>query len=277
MQVLLAVIDDLWQFAYSAVFGMRHVLRNDLERERQATLPLVVPESTARLPLIIPTTTNHHTDFRSGEQYFIGESAVYLYSDPVIAFDTAQQKLSYGQVVFVKKLGGRWAEVVVDKQSGWLLKDVLRERREDIHPQFVTGESYDAHHLETIKLRACIEDEFSGAEAGLPLLPAEYVTYKLSVQKRHIEWDHTGPRLPGTWQKRLRGFLGIHMSISPSTHTVMEYIVDDIGHLAFVEAVFPDRSIKLSEVGEQEDGVYSERTLSPEEYRELAPVFIEIQ
>lgn len=276
MDVLLAVIDDLWQFAHSALFGHRAVTTLDREREHQPSLPLL------GAPLGTLALANHEVDevassrFRTGEQYFIGEVGAEIYSDPVVAFDTIVGTVTYGQSVLLKKLGGRWAEVVVGARSGWVLRDVLRERREDIHPQLHIDECYDAHHPETIKLRACIDDEFSGARAGVPLSAAEYVTYKLQQQKRTIIWQEDGPRIAGTWQRRLRGQLGIHIAIMPSTHSIMEYIIDDLGYLAYVEAVFPDKSIKVSQIGAIEEGQYTERMLTKEEYRELTPVFIEV-
>jgi len=275
MQTLLAVIDDLWHFAYQGLFGVRSVTQLDREREVQGLLPLTPPADSADATATPISAHDHHV-FRTGGQYFIGELETYLYSDPVIAFDTALTKISYGQSVLVKKLGGRWAEVLFGEQPGWVLKDVLRERREDIHPQLMLDQVYGPGNPETIKLRACIDDEFGGARANLPLAPAEFVTYKLQQAKRSIVWPADGPRVSGSWQKRLRGQVGIHISIVPATGSVMEYIVEDFGYLGFVEAVFPDSSIKVLQVGIPEDGQYSERVMTKEEYRELRPVFIEV-
>ena len=272
MQVLMAVIDDLWQFAFTGLFGARIPTRLDREREVQAVLPLPPAHRVSE----IPAHAHQTASFRTGEQYFIGEIGTYLYSDPVIAFDTARREISYGHSVLVKKLGGRWAEVVYEGTSGWILKDVLRERREDIHPQLHAEVYYDAANSETVKLRACINDEFGGARADLPLTAAEYVAYKLFLAKRQIDWPSDGPRVAGSWQKRLRGLPGIHISILPSTGSVMEYVIDDVGYLAFVEAVFPDSSIKITEVGATEEGQFTERIMNKEEFREYRPVFIEV-
>lgn len=271
MQTLLAVIDDLWHFAYEHLFGLRPSV--SVSQQLQARLPLTpaVIEQTLFTPSYATTE-----DLRRGAQYFIGEEQVYLYSDPVIGFDTALRTIPYGQTVMLQKVGGRWAEVIHQGNEGWVLKDVLRERREDIHPQLHPGAYYQADNSETIKLRACIGDSFGGARAGLPLSGAEYVTYKLNQAKRSIYWPPDGPRIPGTWQRKLRGHSGIHQSIEPQTGTIMEYIEDDVGFLSFVDAVFPDKSIKVSEVGVAEEGVYTERTLSQSEYRELRPVFIAV-
>jgi surface antigen len=66
------------------------------------------------------------------------------------------------------------------------------------------------------------------------------------------------------------------MGIIPKTDAVMEYIVDDIGHLAYVEAVSSDESIKISSVGMFDEGMFSEIVMQRTEWIELRPVFIEI-
>jgi len=84
-------------------------------------------------------------------------------------------------------------------------------------------------------------------------------------------------RIPGTWQRKLKGGIGVHIGIAPKTESIMEYIVDDVGHLAFVEAVFPDGSMNITEIGKYNDSTYTEDTLQSEQWKELSPVFLEIE
>jgi surface antigen len=57
----------------------------------------------------------------------------------------------------------------------------------------------------------------------------------------------------------------------------MEYMVtEDSGHLAYVESVFPDETLKLSEVGYPDSGIYNERVLTREEWKELKSIFIQV-
>ena len=44
--------------------------------------------------------------------------------------------------------------------------------------------------------------------------------------------------------------------------------------MAYVEAVFPDGTIQVSESDWPEDGIYSERTIVQEEWQKLSPTFI---
>lgn len=64
---------------------------------------------------------------------------------------------------------------------------------------------------------------------------------------------------------------------------VIEYVLsgDDIhehkrAHLAYVEKVFPDETIQISEADWPDRGIYNERVLVENEWRALTAVFITI-
>jgi hypothetical protein len=176
----------------------------------------------------------------------------------------------------VRKLGGRWAEVTALGVEGWVLKDSLREDVDVVFPHLILGTVYEAENPETIKLRKYIGDMFSGHLSLLPLFDTEFVTYRLSHRGQHIPWSHERPRIAGTWQKLLRGKSGVYIGIAPRAGSVMEYLQEDIGHVCFVEAVYPDMSIKISSVGIHREGEYTETVLSHDEWKELRPVFINL-
>jgi hypothetical protein len=215
--------------------------------------------------------------FIQGARYFVGVTDAFLYVDPTVAFDTATASLAYGELVHVIKLGGRWAHVQVTEREGWILKDALCEKASDVFPELQEETVYDQGHTETSKLRLCIDDQFGGERAQSVLTDVEYVTYMLKGKGRHVVWSSLRPRIAGTWQKKLRGTEGIHISIVPKTDTVMEYVVDDVGHLCYVEVVSPDESIKISSVGMFEEGKYTSIAIPKAEWIELHPVFIEVQ
>jgi len=281
MRILLAVIDDLFSFARTALFGVffikphekEYVLASFLETAPQLQLPTMGVQSLRQHVRIFETS---ESNFIHGEQYFIGERGTYLYVDPVVSFDTASLKLACGELVHVLKLGGRWAHVSVGHVEGWVFKDTLREQAKDVFPVFAEGIVYDSQNEETKKLRSCIEDMFGGDAASLVLTDAEYVTYKLQQKGRSITWPTERPRTAGTWQKILRGQPSIHMSITPKTESVIEYSIDDVGHLCFIEAVFPDESIKISSISMYQEGMYADAMLLKDAWKELRPVFIEI-
>lgn len=281
MQIFLAVVDDLFQFARTELFGMLPLRLDEgyfklrTYPHTQADLSLITaPASSVKSSqesyAVIPAT------FLQGGQYFVGARDTFLYVDPVVSFDMAIRELTYGELIHVIKLGGRWAHVKAKESEGWIFKDALREKAKDVFPSFFNGTYYDSESAETRKLRLCIHDMFKGEASAVALSDAEYVTYKVWKRGREIQWGDMRPRIAGTWQKKLRGALGIYMSVNPKTESVMEYIVDDVGHLCFVEAVFPDESIKISSIGQNTEGVFEEIMLQKEEWRELRPVFIEV-
>ncbi len=279
MKVLIAVIDDLIVFVRTSLFGTV-VYAPSTERtlntyqEKLARIQGTVVPASKKAPEKADAST--HTPLRLGDQYFIGSIGVFIYNEPTLAFDNSLTTLHYGQQVRLLKLEGRWAMVRVNDLEGWVFTDALQRQATDVYPRFVEGVIYTAAEKETVKLRACIDDLFGGARGNHPLSPAEYVHYRLLRKKRVISWEGVRMRIPGTWARKLRGKIGIHSGIVPKTESVMEYVVDDIGHLAFVEAVFPDGSIKVTEIGKKEPMTFTEEILTTDQYKELRPVFIAI-
>jgi hypothetical protein len=279
MRIVLAVIDDLFQFARTMFFGIddrRIVAQERTAPEIGLLQPSLLPSYKEKAQQASPVAMEGQETFSSpGSLYFVGVEKAHLHTDPVVAFDVVMGSLSYGDQVRMLKIGGRWAYIKADEKEGWIFKDALREQAKDVFPLFEDGKVYDAMSEETKKLRLCIHDMFWGDKSSLLLTDAEYVTYKLQRKQRMLPWTEERPRTPGTWQKKLRGCFGVHIGIRPKTDSVMEYIIEDIGYVAYVEAVFPDDSIKLSAVGLLEEGVFSETILAKEQWKELRPVFIE--
>jgi len=291
MQVLIAVIDDLFQFVCKAFSGAvpyktqaiqtKTVLDSYQEKLKkiQGVSNSTRAETQTQIQIQTPTSVVNRTSevFRIGEQYFIGVIGTYFYHDPVLAFDSALRRLEYGKSVRLVSLQGRWAQVRIAGVVGWIFKDALVLQVDEVYPRFLPEIHYDATNPETVKLRACIDDAFGGARGEHALSPSEYVHYRLKQDHRTICWGDTRMRIPGTWQRKLRGVTGIHIGIAPKTESVMEYAMDDMGHLAFVEAVFPDGSIKITEIGKMNDNAYTQETLQPNQWKELRPVFIEVE
>jgi len=192
-----------------------------------------------------------------------------------VAFDSVVATLKYGQSLSILNSSNRWYEVDYNGQKGWILRDSVTIN--NIHPIFKYGQTYDSSSKETAKLRSYIEDAFAGNVVDVPLTDVEYVTYRLLKKGRSIAWGNLRPRTAGLWQNLLRGQEDVHMSIVPKTDSIMEYISeDDVGHIVYVDAVFPDESILISEIGFPDLGQYSERTLLKDEWREFRPVFIDV-
>jgi len=281
MQILIAVIADLFQFACTSIFGSFFV-KNKLD-EQYIHIENEFSPQLSLLPGVTQSQAYTSTPlkqlpafFVQGEEYFIGAVDALVYADPVVAFDTVCMKLPYSEQVHVQKLGGRWAYIKNPYVEGWVLKDSLAEKALDVFPQFVANVAYDEENTQTHKLRLCIADMFGGEATKSILTDVEYVTYMLKRKGITITWSQERPRIAGTWQKKLRGAKGIHIGVFPKTNSVMEYVQDDVGYVLYVEAVFPDQSIKISSIGIFGEGLYSESMLQKDAWKELRPVFIEV-
>jgi len=205
-------------------------------------------------------------------------SKVPMYKNPTIEFDAKITEIPFGAMVIVGEPKGRFYPVNWKDYSGWVLKDDMAESGKQTHPAFADGESNEVDSNNTALVRALIKDEFGLSRSEFPLQAGEYVLYRLWRRGLEIHWPDIRPRTPGTWHTILKGKPGVYIGISPEVGSIMECVLEgEIGHVAYVEAVFPDESITITEVNNPDSGLYRERQLTKEEWKELRPVFIEIQ
>jgi len=199
-----------------------------------------------------------------------------LYKRNTKEFDSVLKVLPYGATVTIIKEEGSWANISYKNITGWVDRDNITTRISQTKPYFIIKEYCGPESENTKRLRLMINDVFFGGEAGLPLYPEEYIYYKLFSRGILLPASDKRPRRAGSWQKIFQGMKGAHISIRPKTGSILEYTTpEDEGRLAYIEAVFPDESISLSEVGVPESGYYNERMLSKEIWQELKPVFIQ--
>lgn len=271
MNSLVATISELFQFVFIEWFGFRRPI---------IVKPLAL--TTPKRELLLETTLTHNqnlpaNNITAGNVHYVAVEKLPVFLQPVEVFDSVLNILPYGEKVLVVLSSGRWSQIQYENQTGWVLKDGLTSEGSRIKPNFLIGQFYGFDSEETKKLRIIIDDEFSGLNIEQPLEDVEYVFYKLIESNKKIVWPSERPRIAGRWQKILAGKPGVHISIHPVTGAVMETVNNEgVGHLAYVEAVFPDQSLLISEIGVPEEGYYNERTLPYREWRELRPVFIEV-
>lgn len=200
-----------------------------------------------------------------------------LYKDPTIGFDSRVAIIPYGELVLVMEPQGRFYRVVWEDYEGWVLKDDLADRAGRVYPEFIQGQENSVDHPNTAHVRALINDAFGLGQSEFPLQAGEYVLYRLMRRGIRIEWPEVRPRTPGSWHTILRGLPGVHVGVLPKQGMIIEYTEEnDIGHLAYVEAVFPDGTITISEANHPHGGIYNERSLSRDTWRSLQPLFIEV-
>ena len=275
MNVITEVLYDLYLFAVKYRFGF-------VSEEEEITTPALW--SPIQPPAIVPEHTfSHHASDTSSikpspeNTGYVCVSGTFVYVLPTKVFDGIVTELSYKTPFAIVGSQGKWLQIEYGDIRGWVYRDDTTRNKKELDPHFFEGERYTHDHRETVKLRTVINDMFHAVFFDIPLQDVEYIGYKLQSQNRRVAWPLERPRVAGTWQRILKGVPNVHLGIKPKTDAVMEYInADNTGHVAYVEAVYPDESIFISEVGFPEEGRYHERTMTKDEWIELRPVFIEV-
>lgn len=288
MDVLTAVLRDLYLFVFRYGFGFFASDNTALEAPAQKVLhgsrpvvqipSAVAPQATQHTPPRTQTSVNLGQTDRSTFPLELGYALhvnTPVFALPTRSFDGVILTLNYGQSFQIVNRQGQWLQVLAGDTKGWVHVDMMHESKSALLPKFMVGTLYEADHPSTIALRTVIADEFFAETLALPLQDVEYALYRLQLKNRFIVWPRERPRIAGTWQRHLRGVRGIHLGVQPKTESVLEYLLEDgTGHIAFVESVYPDGALTISEI--KHDSVYQERTLSKDEWKELRPVFIEV-
>jgi hypothetical protein len=270
MQTFLAVVADLWQF----VLGESDVeVKKVITRPAGATaLPPAPPATVALTPAQVQTALTSR-----GESLYVVADSAQLFHRPVLSFDGVVRTVPYGTGLTMLGYEGRFARVMDGDTTAFVLKDLCSVDRTDIYPTLLSGEIYTANHPDTKKIRTLLHDTFFATQLFLPLQAVEFVTYRLKLASRVIDWPAVRPRLAGTWQQLLKGRLGIQIGIQPKTGALLEFIKPDgTGFLAYTKAVHADESIVIEGVGRLIEGEYREEPLSKEEWQALQPVWISV-
>lgn len=315
MRVLLAVIDELYTFAVSSIARLfisqegesrilslsdgrtsvenvdvlhrpsgsavdeGSMLEEDVSQKNEDAETVQNPQPFKTVGDVLQESQPIGRPTEKNVVMYVGSTGLSLFKNPTKEFDGILTRIPYGAMVMLTNRKGRWAEVLYREARGWVLADDLVDRAAHVYPQFIIGEQNNADDPSTIRTRAVIDDVFSCGSAEMSLQAPEYVLYKLIRKGLTIAWPigHT-PRVPGAWHSILKGVPGVHISVTPKTGSIMEYMINEnMGHLAYVEAVFPDETINISEVNYPDCGIYNERVLTHEEWKELKPIFIQVQ
>ena len=233
MQVLLAVVEDLYTFAVSMLFPWS---RSITRIETKLYLPSSRVVSARREAMEITPYQAPETEYR--EEVETDEDA------------DAHREYSENEHL---------------------------QRTADVYPSFIIGAENSGREATTVRLRLVIRDEFAAILSQLPLGANEYVYYKLLRRGARIAWPDVRPRTPGSWANILGTLEQVTVGDGATVGSVMEFVLPEKAHLAYVENVFPDGTIQISEADWPDRGIYNERVLVEEEWRSLGPVFITIR
>jgi hypothetical protein len=208
---------------------------------------------------------------------YANTTRVPIYRNPTIEFDAEIGTIPYGEMVIVLEPRGRFYRVAWSTVEGWVRKDDIADRATYVHPTFIVGEENLVDNPNTAHVRAILGDPFGLGRSEFSLQAGEYVLYRLWKRGKRIVWPDVRPRVPGAWHTILRGAENVHIGVLPKVGAIMECVLEnDTGHLAYVEAVFPDGTITISEANYPDAGTYGERELIEDEWKSLKPVFIEV-
>ncbi|MFT5036811.1 MAG: hypothetical protein ACI9VM_000376 [Candidatus Azotimanducaceae bacterium] len=286
MKVITAVLKDLYTFAFKYKFGFFNGKKEEsvhIEQFTQAlqkvssevTVEATPPAITAEADVVSVPESPHDVNFESVGYAYVPDA--FLYALPTKTFDGVITRLKYGESFRILNNQGKWLNVEFGDIKGWMHMDDTTDSSAELHPRFAVGTSYGHDDASTVKLRTLIDDEFHAAQLEVYLQNIEYVTYMLQKKGMCVAWGSDRPRIAGTWQRLLKGVVGVHIGVTPKTGAVMEYIkTDNTGHVCYIQSVYPDGSFTLTEVGHLYEGVYGERTLSKDEWKEFGPIFIEV-
>lgn len=289
--VFIAVIEDLFLFVLGRDSTTTIVLetipvtkqlppRTVRESLAAGMVPTLIPETVTPPMAAVPPVLVPAQSFPLHEpivMYVQNPLGAASRVTPAVDFDTIQMTHPYGTAVSVSQFSGNYAHVLRGDVKGWLLKDDLTPHKNEVWPVLREWVLYAAMTVEAVKIRALIQDSFAGGALALPLQAGEYILFRLLNDNRTIVWPDDRPRLPGFWQSILKGVSGIHATIMPKTDTVMEWQSEsDGGRLAYVEGVSPDNTITTTCVGLIVAGQYTRQIWTQDQWRELRPVFIQV-
>lgn len=136
-----------------------------------------------------------------------------------------------------------------------------------------TGHEYHWSDSETARIRLLLTEAYSDIDVVRSLQPSEYVAFVLREHDVQVPSD-AKHWLAGYWHQKLKGTSGVHVSVVPTTGSVMEYFDENQdGVIGFVISVDDEESITFGSVGLYHAGVYEEHHIPKTVWHELRPVF----
>ena len=211
-----------------------------------------------------------------------------LRSTPLLN-DNKVALLEYGREVEKIDENDKWCKIKTGDLVGWVSSYYLTEKMpakeratpikenvQDALPVFKISVANCADDPNTKKVRQFIKDEFTGGKNRWELQCTEYAQYKV-LQRIGvmIQWPSDRPRHGGFWADIFAKHGMYKILDTPKAGCTMSFTkgfktlkAQETGHVAFVEQVFEDGSIRISEANWPPPGKYLERTLTPEEWRD---------
>lgn len=224
-------------------------------------------------------------EFSTKKLFVSSEIGLRMRSTPEIKNDNIIVTIEFGKEVEVKQEQEKWFEVTAGDKTGWVSCYYLtetppikqsaelpkKETTQNILPEFKIGVQNLANDQNTIKLRKIIKDEFGRGACGDELQCVEYVQYKVQQMGITINWPSERPRHGGRWAIIFEKSGQYKVLNDPKAGCAMSFTSgiknSNIGHVAFVEEIYQDDSIKISEANWPPLGKYNERILTKSDWQ----------
>lgn len=225
-------------------------------------------------------------EFSTKILYVSSEIGLRMRSTPEIKEDNKIITLDFGKEVLVIQEQDKWFKVKVDDREGWVscyflvedspIKQIVelqkKESTDDILPVFKAGVINLVNDANTIKLRKIIKDAFGLGANGCCLQCTEYVHYRVQRMGITIKWPNERPRHGGRWATIFEKSGQYKVLSKPKAGCAMSFTSgiknSNVGHVAFVEEVYNNESIKISEANWPPPGKYYERILSKSQWQD---------
>jgi len=192
------------------------------------------------------------------------------------------RELKQGQEMEI--IDGPWIKVRIGRTEGWVHGDYVTDEAPlvQIKPQktdsilFSLGIAHLAGDRLTKKVREFINDEFRGGKSKWNMQCTEYVHYRVKSKLGiDIKWPTRIGRNGGKWADIFRRYKKYTILKKPEVNCAMCFTtgisnnpkINETGHVAFVEKVYPSGTIKISEANWPRNGIYNERNLSIAEWK----------
>ena len=222
-------------------------------------------------------------------------SAIWLNvrSSPEVVESNEVGRLKFGQEVTVVEENGKWLKIFGPSDiQGWVssyylteyipaqappieVKPSLTATEAELPVVFRKGVPNLADDPNVLHLRAIINDEFGGGKNRWELQCTEYAQYRVKQLGIDIRWPVKFGRHGGKWASIFEQ-RGLYKVLDyPKTGCAMSFTggfkslaMMETGHVAFVEEVFADGSVRITEANWPPPGKFNERIIPLQEWQE---------
>lgn len=215
---------------------------------------------------------------KKDQKIYITEDGV-RFRKPSDAPDGVESMTKGQEVLFID---GPWFRVTKDGKTGWVHADYLSEENSaqtqatQQTPSFIKGQHNQFNSSTTIAIRKIIGDEFGGGVNKWDLQCTEYAMFCVKTKCNiDIQWPVKSGRDGGKWADIFEQNKKYTVLAEPKVNCVAcltevrrkDGTLTKEGHIAFVEEVFPDGSIKISEANWPGNGIYNDRIISKTDWQ----------